>query len=63
MTDRMRLAPPPVVAAAKIVDAWLKSVEQPPPPRRDLQADWAERLNRCRQVDQSKMPAWKDPRA
>jgi hypothetical protein len=34
-----------------------------PAPRRDLQAHFAERLNYCRQFDQSKMPNWRDPRA
>jgi hypothetical protein len=31
-------------------------------PRRDMQREWAERLDRCRQHDQSKMPPWRDPR-
>jgi hypothetical protein len=62
MSDPGRIAPPRVQAAAREVDAWLKSVEQPPAPRRDMQRDWAERLDRCRQYDQSRMPAWQDPR-
>jgi hypothetical protein len=57
-----RIPPPPVQAAAKIVDDWLQSVEQQPAPRRDIQREFAERLDRCRQHDQTKMPAWKDPR-
>jgi hypothetical protein len=55
--------PPHVAAAAKIVDDWLKG--QPPvagnsPPVAKLSD--AEKLNRARQYDQTKMPAWKDPR-
>jgi hypothetical protein len=57
-----KLPPPEVQAAARVVDGWLKSIEQPPAPRRDIQREFAERLDRCRQVDQSKMPPWKDPR-
>lgn len=57
--------PPEVAAAAKIVDDWLKG--QPPvagtvqqPPVKKLSD--AEKLDRARSFDQSKMPAWKDPR-
>jgi hypothetical protein len=57
-----RIPPPPVQAAAKIVDSWLQSVQQLPAPRRDLHREFAERLDRCRQYDQTKMPPWKDPR-
>jgi hypothetical protein len=62
VSDPVRIPPPHVQAAARVVDGWLKSVEQPPAPRHDMQADFAARLDRCRQFDQSKMPAWKDPR-
>jgi hypothetical protein len=55
-------AAPHVQQAANVVDHWLKSVEQPPAPRRDLQREWAQRLDRARQFDQTKMPAWRDPR-
>jgi hypothetical protein len=66
MTDNPKNAPPPeVAAAAAIVDRWLK--DQPPivggvqqPPARKLSD--AEKLDRARSVDQSKMPEWKDPR-
>jgi hypothetical protein len=57
-----KLPPPHVQAAARVVDEYLKSVTQPPAPRRDMQREWAERLDRCRQFDQTKMPAWRDPR-
>jgi hypothetical protein len=57
MSDPNKNLPPHIQA---LLDAHLKSVEQPP--RRDRDRDWAERLDRCRQFDQSKMPAWKDPR-
>jgi hypothetical protein len=59
MSDQNKNLPPP--QAQVLLDANLKSVGQPAPPR-DLQAVFAERLNYCRQFDQSKMPAWKDPR-
>jgi hypothetical protein len=62
MSDPSRIAPPPVQAAAKIVNDWLRSVEQSPV-RRDLHAEWAAKLERAHSVDQSKMPAWRDPRA
>jgi hypothetical protein len=55
--------PPEVAAAAKIVDDWLKgqpsaianTAAQP-----TLSA--AERFKRAREIDQSKMPPWKNPR-
>jgi hypothetical protein len=56
MNDPNKNLPP---QAQALLDANLKSVEQPP---RDLHAVFAERLNYCRQFDQSKMPAWRDPR-
>jgi hypothetical protein len=62
MTDLGRTPPRHVQEAAKVVDGWLRSVEQQPAPRRDMQREFAERLDRCRQFDQAKMPAWKDPR-
>jgi hypothetical protein len=55
--------PAHVAQAAKIVDDWLKgqpSVVGNSPPAPKLSD--AERLNRARQHDQSKMPPWKDPR-
>jgi hypothetical protein len=66
MSDQNKNLPP---QAQVLLDANLKSVGQPAPPR-DLQAHFAERLNYCRQFDQNycrqfdqtKMPAWKDPR-
>ncbi|SNB54052.1 hypothetical protein SAMN05414138_10212 [Rhodoplanes sp. JGI PP 4-B12] len=65
MTDSTNNQPPPhVAAAAKIVDEWLKGQPSIPgagPPPSTLSA--AERFKRAREVDQSKMPPWKDPRA
>jgi hypothetical protein len=57
MSDPARPLPPHIQA---LLDAHLKSVEQPP--RRDRDREWAERLDRARQYDQSKMPPWSDPR-
>jgi hypothetical protein len=66
MTDNSNAPPPHVAAAAKIVQDWLK--DQPPviggtqeQPAKKLSD--AEKLDRARSFDQSKMPAWKDPRA
>jgi hypothetical protein len=59
MSDPVRPLPPHLQA---LLDAHLKSVERPPAPRRDMQRDWAERLDRSRAFDQTKMPPWKDPR-
>jgi hypothetical protein len=59
-------APPEVQRAAQVVQSWLDQQQRArlsqDAPRRDLQADFAARLERAHQVDQSKMPAWKDPR-
>jgi hypothetical protein len=57
MTDPSKNLPPHLQA---LLDAHQKSIEQPP--RRDRDREWAERLDRCRQFDQSRMPPWKDPR-
>jgi len=65
MTDPARLPPRHVADAAKVVDEWLKNVE----PGRRLSSEQiaklspAERLDYARQWDQTKMPAWRDPRA
>jgi hypothetical protein len=56
MTDPVRLPP----HSQALLDANLKNVG-PPPPRRDLQREWAERLDYCRRFDQTKMPAYKPP--
>jgi hypothetical protein len=61
MADPSRLPLPHEQAAARVVEDYLKRIEQPPP-RRDLHREFAERLDRCRQYDQSKMPPWRDPR-
>jgi len=55
--------PQHVAQAAKIVEDWLKG--QPPVAGNSspvVKLSDAEKLNRARQYDQSKMPAWKDPR-
>jgi hypothetical protein len=49
---------PHEAAAAEVVKGYLRRVEQPPAPRRGLQEVFAERINYCRQFDQSKMPDW-----
>jgi hypothetical protein len=62
MNDLTHIMPPHVQEAERIAAAWRKSVEQPLAPRRDLQAEWATKLARAHEIDQSKMPPWKDPR-
>jgi hypothetical protein len=55
--------PPEVQRAAQVVQNWLDQQQRArlsrdaPRPLTD-----AEKLDRCRQFDQSKMPAWRDPR-
>jgi hypothetical protein len=59
----MTKPPSEVQAAARIVQSWLDSEQQKQqqPAARPLSN--AEKLDRCRQFDQSRMPAWRDPRA
>jgi hypothetical protein len=54
--------PPDIAAAAAKVQAWLDAQKTPanPPPARPLSD--AEKLDRARTFDQSKMPEWRDPR-
>ena len=56
--------PPEVQRAAQIVQNWLDAQQRArlaqDTPRRLTDA---EKLDRCRQFDQSKMPDWRDPRA
>jgi hypothetical protein len=56
------MPPPEVQEAAAKVQAWLdgKAGAATPPAPKQLSA--AEKLDRARTFDQSKMPAWKDPR-
>jgi hypothetical protein len=62
MSDLTHIMPLHVQEAERIVAAWRKSVEQPLAPRRDMQSEWAAKLDWCRQHDQSRQPAWRDPR-
>jgi hypothetical protein len=57
MSDQNKNLPSPVRG---LLDANLKNIAAPPPC--DLHAVFAERINYCRQFDQTKMPPWKDPR-
>jgi hypothetical protein len=58
MSDPSKNLPP---VAQALLDSNLKNIA-PGPPRRDLQREWAQKLDYCRQFDQTKMPAWRDPR-
>jgi hypothetical protein len=65
VSNSARLPPRHVEAAASVVDQWLKSVEPTAPKSAAEIAAMspAERLDYSRQFDQTKMPAWKDPRS
>ncbi len=54
--------PPHVVAAGKVVEAWVKEQEAAQHAQPASKMSNAERLDRARQFDQKKMPAWRDPR-
>jgi len=56
--------PPHVSAAAKTVQDWLDADGRGVlPPEQLAKLSPADRLDYARRFDQSKMPAWKDPRA
>jgi hypothetical protein len=59
MTDNDDRAPPEIQQAAAKVQNWLDSRKPTTQPRPETAA---ERFKRAREIDQSKMPAWKDPR-
>jgi hypothetical protein len=63
MTEARR-PPAHVEAAAAIVDAWLSAGEANVLTAEQIaKLSPADRLDYARRFDQSKMPAWKDPRA
>ena len=64
MSNPVRMPPRHVADAANVVNQWLKSVEPiAPKSAAEIAAmSPAERLDYSRQFDQTKMPAWKDPR-
>jgi hypothetical protein len=58
--------PPEVIAAAAVVERWTAASEKATGTKSAeefAKLSPAERLNYVRGFDQSKMPAWKDPRA
>jgi hypothetical protein len=58
----MSTPPPEVAAAAAVVQRWLDTpVVMTAEEIGKMSA--RERINYCRQFDQSKMPGWKDPRS
>lgn len=57
-----RMPPPEVQRAAVQVRVYLDAQDAAKTPRRDMMRQWAERLDRAHQVDQSRMPEWRDPR-
>jgi hypothetical protein len=64
MSDYGRTPPRHVADAANVVNQWLKSVEPTGPKSAAEIASMspAQRLDYARQFDQTKMPAWRDPR-
>jgi hypothetical protein len=62
MSDPVRIPPPHVQTAERVIADYRNSLEHPSAPRRDIQREWAIALDRARQHDQSKMPPWRDPR-
>jgi hypothetical protein len=54
--------PPEVAAAARLVEDWLARQKAPAEPAAARPMSAAEKLDHCRQFDQSKMPAWRNPR-
>jgi hypothetical protein len=59
-----KLPPPPdhVQQAAKVVQDWLDAEQGKTAVPAAKPLSDAEKLDRCRQHDQSKMPPWRDPR-
>jgi hypothetical protein len=63
MTDPARLPPPDVQRAAGQVQAWLDQQNAKPAPAEVIaKMTPAQRLDYARLFDQSRMPAWRDPR-
>jgi hypothetical protein len=55
--------PPEVAAAAEVVNTWLREREAGAVKSEPKKMSAAEKLDWARSHDQSKMPAWKDPRS
>ena len=63
MSNPARMPPPEVQRAAGQVQAWLDQQNATPaPPEVVAKMTPAQRLDYARLFDQSRMPAWKDPR-
>jgi hypothetical protein len=62
MTSKPPMPPAHVQEAARIVQDWLDADQGKPAQPAVRPLSNAEKLDRCRQFDQSKMPSWKDPR-
>ena len=63
MSDPARMPPPDVVCAAGQVQAWLDQQNATPKsPDEIARMTPAQRLDYARLWDQSRMPAWRDPR-
>ena len=63
MSDPPRMPPPEVQRAASQVQAWLDQQNATPAPSEVVaKMTPAQRLDYARLFDQSRMPAWKDPR-
>lgn len=63
MTSPARLPPPDIQRAAAQVQGWLDQQSATPKSSEEIaRMTPAERLDYARLFDQSKMPAWRDPR-
>jgi hypothetical protein len=63
MSNASRLPPPEIQRAAGQVQAWLDQQNATPkPPEEIARMTPAQRLDYARLFDQSRMPAWRDPR-
>ena len=63
MSNEPRIPPPEIQRAAGQVQGWLDQQNATPaPPEVVAKMTPAQRLDYARLFDQSRMPAWKDPR-
>jgi len=63
MTMYDKYPPLSVELSAKRVQQWLDEQERTPKSAEEIaRMSPAERIDYCRRFDQSKMPAWRDPR-
>jgi hypothetical protein len=63
MTAHDKYPPLSVELSAKRVQQWLDQQERTPKSAEEIaKMPFADRIEYCRRFDQTKMPAWRDPR-